>query len=154
MRFPTIEARDLEGDRYSLPDGLPAGRRLLLVAFRRWHQVLIDGWKSRLDSLSRENPDLTVWEIPALGRRYLAARPYIDGGMRSGIIDEDVRLHTLTAYTDLKALLAGLDIAAADTVHAFLVGGDGEILWSGEGEADAGKIQSLDAVLRASRPGA
>lgn len=154
MRFPTIEARDLEGDRYTLPDGLPVGRRLVLVAFRRWHQILVDGWKSRLPSLERDNPDLTVWEVPALGRRYRAARPYIDGGMRAGIIDEDVRLHTLTAYTDLRALLGELAIPDTETVHVYLLGGDGEILWSGDGEADGDKIQSLDAVLRSSRPGA
>jgi hypothetical protein len=154
MRFPTIEARDLEGDVYTLPDGLPAGRRLVLVAFRRWQQILIDGWKSRLSSLQRENPDLTVWEVPALGRRYRAARPYIDGGMRAGIIDVDVRLHTLTSYTDLRALLGGLDIRDTETVHAFLVGDDGEILWRGEGEADGDKIQSLDAALRSSIPSA
>jgi hypothetical protein len=152
MRFPTIEARDLEGDVYTLPDGLPVGRRLLIVAFRRWQQILVEGWKSRLTSLERENPDFTVWEVPALGRRYRPARPYIDGGMRAGIIDLGTRLHTLTAYTDVHALLAELDIRDAETVHVFLAGADGEILWSGEGEADALKIQSLDAALRASRP--
>jgi hypothetical protein len=154
MRFPTLEAKDLEGDPYTLPDGLPPGRRLLLVAFRRWQQILIEGWKSRLDSLQRDNPDLTVWEVPALGRRYRAARPYIDGGMRAGIIDLDVRLHTLTSYTDVRALLDGLRIRDTETVHAFLVGPDGEVLWNGEGEADGDKIQSLDATLRSSRPDA
>jgi hypothetical protein len=154
MRFPTIEARDLEGDSYTLPDGLPAGRRIVLVAFRRWHQILVDGWKSRLPSLERDNPDLTVWEVPALGRRYRAARPYIDGGMRAGIIDEGVRLHTLTAYTDLRVLLGELAIPDTETVHVYLLGGDGEILWSGDGEADGDKIQSLDAALRSSRPAA
>jgi len=154
MRFPTIEARDLEGDRYTLPDGLPAGRRLVLVAFRRWQQILVDGWESRLPSLERDNPDLTVWEVPALGRRYRPARPYIDGGMRAGIIDEEVRLHTLTAYTDLRALLGELAIPDTETVHIYLLGGDGEILWSGDGEADGDKIQSLDVALRSSRPAA
>jgi hypothetical protein len=154
MRFPTIEARDLEGDPYTLPDGLPAGRRLVIVAFRRWQQILVDGWESRLPSLERDNPDLTVWEVPALGRRYRPARPYIDGGMRAGIIDEDVRLHTLTAYTDLRALLGELAIPDTETVHVYLLGGDGEILWSGDGEADGDKIQSLDVALRSSRPAA
>lgn len=152
MRFPAIETRDLEGHQHMLPDGLPAGRRLLLLAFRRWHQILIEGWKSRLTLLERENPDLTVWEVPALGRRYRPARPYIDGGMRAGIPDPDVRLHTLTAYTDLPALLSALDMSDTETVHAFLVAGDGEVLWTDEGEADASKIQSLDVALRASRP--
>ena len=152
MRFPAIEARDLEGHQHMLPDGLPAGRRLLLVAFRRWHQILIEGWKSRLTLLERENPDLTVWEVPALGRRYRPARPYIDGGMRAGIPDPYVRLHTLTAYTDLPALLSALEMSNTETVHAFLVADDGEVLWTDEGEADASKIQSLDVALRASRP--
>lgn len=152
MRFPTIETRDLEGDPYTLPDGLPPGRRLVMVAFRRWQQIVVEGWKSRLASLERDNPDLSVWEVPALGRRYRAARSYIDGGMRAGIIDLDVRLHTLTAYTDLRELLKGLDIADTETVHVFLVAGDGEVLWRSEGEADSEKIQSLDAALRSSRP--
>ena len=152
MRFPTIEAHDLEGAAYVLPDGLPAGRRLLLLAFRRWHQILIEGWTSRLTSMERENPDLSVWEVPALGRQYRPVRTYIDGGMRAGIPDQDVRLHTLTSYTDLRKLLGSLDLPDTETVHVYLLSDDGEILWAGEGEADGTKIQSLDEALRTSRP--
>jgi hypothetical protein len=43
MRFPAIVAHDLEGRRYELPDELSDGPRLVMVAFHRWHTVVLAG---------------------------------------------------------------------------------------------------------------
>ncbi len=146
-RFPVIEARDLEGRRYTLPDDLPAGRRLVVVPFQQWQQVLVEGWKLAAEDLLPAHPDLSVWEVPSLSRGYAPFRGYIDGGMRAGIPDVFVRQHTLTAYTDLGALTKALEVTSRDTVWVYLIDGEGRVLWRESGQVDDAKAAALAAAL-------
>jgi hypothetical protein len=148
-RFPTVETRDLEGRRYVLPDDLPAGRRLVIVPFQQWQQVLVEGWKQAAEDLPVAYEDLTVWELPALSKGYAPFRGYIDGGMHAGIPDPFVRAHTITAYTDLKALTNALGIRTRDTVHAYLLDREGRIVWRESGAVDEQKASSLAEALAA-----
>jgi hypothetical protein len=150
-RFPKVEARDLEGRRYVLPDDLPEGRRLVIVPFQQWQQVLVEGWKLAVEDLQSANDDLTVWEMPSLSRGYAPFRGYIDGGMRAGIPDPFVRQHTLTSYADLGALTEALGIQTRRTVYVYLLDAAGRIVWRESGEADAAKTGSLAEALGARR---
>lgn len=149
MRFPTLETHDLEGTPRTLPDGLPAGPRVILLPFQRWHQLLVDGWSGEIDALRRAHPDLTVWELPVLSSHYAVGRFFIDGGMRAGIGDIKVRLHTLTAYTDLPALAKELGLPSFETVYVFLLNDAGEIVWRGSGAVDETGATSLTKALDA-----
>ena len=147
MRFPVLETHDLEGTPRTLPDGLPTGPRVILLPFQRWHQLLVDGWSRELDTLRRAHPDLTVWEVPALSSHYAVGRFFIDGGMRAGISDLNVRLHTLTAYVDLTELAKALELPSFDTVYVLLLNGAGEIVWRGSGAVDEAGATSLAKAL-------
>ncbi len=154
MRFPLIIASDLEGRRYELPDELPSGPRVLVVAFQRWHQILVNGWQPGLERIVASRPDATLWEVPALSRLYAAARPYIDGGMRSGIPDPGARQHTLTTYTDLRAFTTALDLPSLETIYVLLLDAQGEVVWLGGGEVDDRQLAQLGARLEALPRGA
>ena len=146
-KFPSIVARDLEGGDVRVPEDLPAGPRVVILAFRRSHTRLIETWEPALQSLEARCRELSVWEVPALSRLYLPARSFIDGGMRTGIVDKDARLHTLTAYTNLTALARQLNLPSLDTIYLLLVDPDGTILWKGEGSADEGQVKALHEAL-------
>lgn len=146
-RFPIVETRDLEGRSYRVPDDLPAGRRLVIVPFQRQQQIVVEGWKAAVEELADTYPDLTVWEMPALAKGYSLVRPYIDGGMRSGIPDASVRQHTITTYTDLGALTRALGIGDRDTVHVFLLDTHGRIVWRDSGEVDEAKALVLAKAM-------
>jgi hypothetical protein len=147
VRFPEIKASDLEGREYRLPDELPAGPRIVLLPFQRHQQIVVEGWGARIEPLQDAHPELTVWEVPALSRGYRIMRSYIDGGMRAGIPDVDVRRHTLTTYTDLGALASALELPTFDTVYVFLLDAAGDIRWRGSGEADDAQVEALAAAL-------
>lgn len=147
MRFPDIVARDLEGRKYQLPDDLPDGPRLIMVAFQRWHTVVLAGWQPALEGMVAAHPGTTLWEIPALSRMYAAARPYIDGGMRAGIPDPAARRMTLTTYTDLRAFGRVLELPSFDTVYILLLDATGEVVWLGGGEADDTQLADLAVAL-------
>jgi len=148
MRFATLVAHDLEDTSYTLPDDLPAGPRIVLMPFRRWHQPIVDGWTRILAPLRSAYPSLTVWEVPSISRAYRPAQRLIDGGMRAGIAGRDVRLHTLTAYTDMGALAKDLGIESFGTVQVFLLDGRGEILWQGSGRPSRQAVEEIAAAIR------
>ena len=147
MRFPTIVAHDLEGRRYEVPGDLPVGPRILVIAFQRWHTELVERWQPALDRVVAEHPGSTWWEIPALSRIYTPARGFIDGGMRSGIPDVEARRHTLTSYTDLRALAAALALPSFETIYVLVVDASGEVVWMGSGEGSEEASSQLDEAV-------
>ena len=149
MRFPTLHPRDLEGLEYELPAGLPGAYRVILLPFKQWHQILVGQWQEAIAPALAGRDDVSVWEVPALSGLWKAARPYIDGGMRSGIPDIDVRRHTLTSYGELGTITESLDITGFETIHVFLLDAEGEILWRDSGEPDAEKAAGFAAALAA-----
>lgn len=147
MEFPALQVRDLEGAAYVIPDGLPGGPHVIILAFQQWHQSIVNLWKGPLEEIAERHPGTEVWEVPSISRGYRLFRASIDGGMRAGIPDSNVRRHTLTAYTDLSELARALDLDTLDTVHVFVVDCDGTVRWHAEGEPDAASLEALEASL-------
>ena len=147
MQFPALQVRDLEGVDYVIPDELPGGPHVIILAFQQWHQLVVNKWKPPLKNIAERHPGTEVWEVPSISRGYRLFRSSIDGGMRAGIPDPDVRRHTLTAYTDLGQLANALGIDSLDTVQVFVVDCDGTVRWHGEGEPSAQSLEALEAAL-------
>jgi hypothetical protein len=85
--FPPIEARNLNGRRLALPAGFAGVRNVVIVAFPRWHQPLVDAWFPVLHLLLAAYPDLRAYELPMIASGYRLVRPVIDGGMAVAIPD-------------------------------------------------------------------
>jgi hypothetical protein len=135
LRFPSVSAKDLEGREVRIPEDLPPTPRIVMLAFRRWHQDLIDTWEPALRELESRCRELSVWEVPALSRLYLPVRGFIDGGMRAGIPDPASRRHTLTAYTDLSTLARELGLPSLETIYLLLLAPDGTICLARRGRS-------------------
>ncbi len=50
MQFPTVSGQDLLRRKVTLPSGLEGHLNLVLVAFQRWHQALVDSWLPAVDA--------------------------------------------------------------------------------------------------------
>src|SRR5512142_3000291 len=114
--FPQLAARDLGGREVALPAGLPGEWNVVIVAFRRQQQELVDSWVPWLEDLAATTPGLRFAELPAIGLRWQPARPVIDGGMAAAIRDQQTRQRTLTVYTDLRRVTAPLGIGDQNTI--------------------------------------
>jgi hypothetical protein len=147
MDFPPLKVRDLEGTHHTIPDDLPGGPHVLVLAFHQWHQSIVDRWIPPLQELAERHPGTEVWEVPSLSRGYRLFRSGIDGGMAAAIPDVNVKRHTLTAYTDLGALARDLDLPSFETVHVFLVDCGGRVRWRAEGEPTAELLAALDDAI-------
>lgn len=145
--FPQLTARDLEGREVALPGGLPTELTVVLVAFHRSHQRLVDSWVPRLEELTRRFPRLGLVELPVIGLQWAPGRGAIDGGMAAAIPDPRVRQRTLTVYTDVRRVTAALGIEDRDTITVCLVDRSGRVWWKGSGGFEAAGADALERVL-------
>jgi hypothetical protein len=145
--FPTVQARNLNGRTLALPADLAGTLNVLLIAFRRDHQQLIDAWFPALEPLLAAHPNLCAYELPVIAGGYTLVRPFIDGGMAGAIPSPAVRERTLTVYTDVKRFRAALQINSPATITILLVDRNGQISWRGTGaytaEQGAGLAQAI-----------
>ena len=147
VSFPQLAARDLGGREVALPAGLPGERNVVLIAFRRDQQQLVDSWVPWLEQRAAADPGLRFVELPALGLQWEPARPAIDGGMAAAIRDQAVRRRTLTVYTDLRRVTVPLGIDDRSTIWLCLVDRAGRVAWRGSGGLDPATAAALDTAL-------
>ncbi len=145
--FPEVEARSLSGRIYRLPSDLDGDRNVLVVAFRRDQQRLVDQWLPSLLELERRGEGLRVYEIPTISSRWSPLRWFIDGGMSHGIGDPDARARTLTIYTDVGRVVGALGLEDTWTIAILLVDRTGRITWRGGGEFDRAQLRELEGEL-------
>jgi hypothetical protein len=151
---PRAVARNLEGERVVIPDDLPAALNLLVFAFRRQQQALVDSWLATLERLAAADARLGYYEVPTIARRWRPARRVIDGGMAAAIADVSARRRTLTVYADVARTAAAFGIRRTDTVTLVLLDRDGRVHWRGEGGYEPELAARLEAAVAAAQPAA
>jgi hypothetical protein len=149
VTFPKLQARNLERRNFNLPQDFEGERNIVLMAFRRWHQSLVDSWISPLKMLQSRHPELCVYELPMLSSIYLLGRSFIDGGMAFAIPDQRVRETTLTVYTDVEQVVWALQIPNTETINVFLVDRTGQIFWRGKGGYNPDQMADLERAAEA-----
>jgi hypothetical protein len=148
MRFPHLEASDLEGRWYHLPDDLPHGPRALVLGFRHMHHRQMSEWVRRLEELGEEHPAMTVWRLAPLPDGYRVMRDFIHGGMREGVADLEQRQRMLVSFTDLRSLADWLALRTMDAVYAYLLDSRGLVYWRGAGEVDETQLGTARNALQ------
>ena len=147
ISFPRLATRDLDGREVTLPAGLPGEWNVVIVAFRRQQQELVNSWVPWLEEQAATIPGLRFVELPAIGLQWQPARPVIDGGMAAAIRDQQTRRRTLTVYTDLRRVTGPLGIGDRGTNWLLLVDRAGQVRWRGSGGWDAATAAALAAAL-------
>jgi hypothetical protein len=145
--FSPLQARNLNGRTLALPAAFAGVRNVVIVAFRREHQQLVDSWFPALDPLLAAHPDLRAYEMPVLASGYSLVRPFIDGGMAGAIPSPAVRERTLTVYTDVARFRALLQISSPETITILLVDRSGKIFWRSLGAYTVDKGAELARAL-------
>ena len=68
QHFPVIKARNLLGENVSLPSNFRGKRNVVMVAFNRNQQQLVDSWVPWLERESQADAELAFYEIPAISQ--------------------------------------------------------------------------------------
>ncbi len=148
MKFPEISGKNLEKKQYNIPYDLEGELNMLIVPFQRWHQTLVDQWSLFLNNIENLNHNFRYYEMPTLNLAYKVMRFMIDGGMRAGIPDKDVRERTITVYINKRLFKKHLNIQSEDTIYLFLIRKNGEILWRTEGQFESYKGDELLKIMK------
>ncbi len=147
--FPTIKARDLEGRDVTLPGAFEGERNLVVVAFRREQQSLVDSWGPWCEERAAADPGFRFYEVPVIERVWKPVRRMIDGGMAAAIRNPEVLRRTLTVYGDVSRLATPLGIIDRSTVALFLVDRTGAVRWTGSGRYEDGEAHDLERAALA-----
>ena len=147
LRFPEVSGEALDRTTHRLPGTFGGEVNLVFIAFRQWHQELVNTWLPLAQELESEMPGLRYYELPTISERGPFQRSFIDNGMRAGIPDPGARAATITLYTDVERFVEALDLAGTDTIHALLVDREGNVSWRASGALDAEAERGLRAAL-------
>jgi len=98
--FPNLSGKNLNGKQYNLPKDLPSEKTLVLIAFEREQQAILDSWYQGLDLINSSIPWI---EVPVISKPYKLGSFIIDSGMRRGIPNPRVRDKVITLYTNREA---------------------------------------------------
>ena len=145
--FPRIRARNLEGLDVDVPDAFAGDRNVVVIAFQRNHQRLVDSWVPWFEAHAETDPGLRFYEIPTIGRIWAPVRNFIDGGMAAAIREPLILQRTLTIYGDVNRVTRPLGIEDRSTIAVLLVDDSGRVLWHGSGAFAPGLARDLEAVL-------
>ena len=140
--FPRVPVRDLEGRSVSTPTCFEGSLNVVIVAFRREHQRLVDSWIPWLEEIQRTIPDLRFYEVPAISGTWKPVRRFIDGGMAQAIKVPAVLQRTFTYYGDLSLLTTPLQITDRNDIHVLSVTA-GEVRARTSGDFSPTKAESL-----------
>jgi hypothetical protein len=146
--FPEVVGRNLEGLEFQLPADFGGAVNLVLVAFRREQQALVDTWLPPAAALADSVGDLQYYELPVLSRAYKLVRRFIDGGMRAGISDLAARERTITLYIDKKPFREALGISNEDTIYILVLASDGRVALMLDGAFSEDKGSSVRRAAR------
>ena len=147
-RMPSLNAKRLNQQPIMLPEGLPAGRTLALVAFQRGHRDEIESWVKGME-LSEDGPiqwlKMPVLDDPGsegarndIEKRILARH--------SALVDQS---RLVPVFTNREAFIRAAGLTGSEHAWVLVIGRDGQVLARVEGEYSEEKGQALRQTLRA-----
>lgn len=149
LQFPALEGHDIDGRKLIVPADLEGRYNLVLVAYERRHQRLVDSWVGSVRQLERRHDHLGVYEIPLIRNLSWVRRKRLDFRMSQGISDPVARATTITIYTDVDAVNRSLNIPHGEDIRLFLIDKAGAVYWRGAGPYDQGQFRALEHTVEA-----
>jgi hypothetical protein len=146
--FPEIRGKNLDGKHFLLPQDFEGDLNLVILAFQREQQLMVNTWLPTADLLESIHPGLRYYELPTISRRNPIARWFINTGMRSGIKDLKSRRKTITLYLDKGSFRKFLGIPGEDTIYILLLNNEGKVIWRAEGSLNVDKAKDLSDFVK------
>ena len=147
MKFPEVTGSNLEFREFKLPYDFQGVLNILIISFKRSHQILANNWISFLNKLVNKFPIIEYYILYTINRRFKTTRFMIDEGMRSRIPSKPIRERTITLYIKKKPFKKDLEIPDEKTVYVFLAKSNGDVVWHTSGNFDEIKGEQLRKII-------
>ncbi len=148
--FPTVKARTLNKDRFTVPEDFEKPRNILLVSMDQGLEDAIDAWDAALSPLRASSDRVEVYNTPLIKKPGALIRGFINGGFRGIYKGDDVRDRVIILYLeDQDAVFAMLDIKEEDksAPMIFVTDQAGEILGRVPGPATPENVAAVSALV-------
>ena len=150
--FPQVTGRNLLGKDVSFPDAFAGAKHnVVIIAFTRKQQPLVDTWLPELASLSATNKDVKYLELPTIKKMNRLLRWTIYKGMRSDIQDAGARSRTVTLHIDKGPFKAQLGVKTEEDIYIYLLDERGRVKWQAKGTFSEAKMLALKQNLSLSQ---
>ena len=151
MQFPTYTFSNLAKQKKKIPDELKGDFKLMIVAFQRDQQALVDTWfpiADKLEEIYKEpGKKFNYYEIPTIYKMGFIRRALLNAGMRTGVREQAARERTFTIYIDKDPFKQILHIPHENDIYLFLLDGNGKIIWRCQGKHSNENEKSLVQYL-------
>jgi hypothetical protein len=144
--FPTVQAKNLEGDQTTIPDDAKGKVTLVAVAFLQQSQGQLDSWLNPFYENFGKRDDFMFYEIPMIAGGYVFMKPIISSGMRGGL-PQFKHKHVVTFFGDVKHYSDTLNIDPGFG-HAFLLDKEGVIRWQNKGYAEKDALEDMFSLAK------
>lgn len=146
-RFPVVSGSNLQREEFEFPRDFAGSLNLVIIPFQMQQQEDVNTWIPFAQKLERSFPGVVYYELPTIRELPALSRSFINEGMRAGIPDRTARQRTVTLYIDKGMFKEALDIEKEETIHLFLVDGQGQILWREQGVYSEDKTRDLIPIV-------
>jgi len=148
--MPPLEGDFLTKTKARLPDAAAGQVALVALGFTYDSRFAVEEWSKRFRETFADDPRVTFFEVPMLGRMARLGRVFIDRGMRNGT-PEAFHGNVITVYGgsvgDWKKRMGFTD-AAKDAAYLILLGPDGIVRWLHTGVPADAPFEALVAATR------
>ncbi|NTV37735.1 MAG: hypothetical protein HGA82_00825, partial [Anaerolineales bacterium] len=66
LLFPTVQGENLSGREMILPKDFEGKLNIVIVAFHRGQQLLVNSWMPVIQQLEKKYPELHFYELPTI----------------------------------------------------------------------------------------
>jgi hypothetical protein len=141
--FPEVEGKALNGQTFRIPDSLKKQYNLIIIAYKREQQQLVDTWLPKMEPIEQSKNNFAFYEFPTISKLNFFSRWFIYNGMRSGIKAESARARTVTLHLDKEEFNQHLGILNEEDIYLFLLDKSGTIIWQSKGVWSKDKEEDL-----------
>ncbi|MEM7167913.1 MAG: hypothetical protein AAF581_20845 [Planctomycetota bacterium] len=142
--FPQVTGQSLTQESFTFPDDFRGSPTLLLIGFKQESQFDIDRWLLGANQLELDVKMVEVPAIPGLAPRM--ASGFIDGGMRSGIPQEDWR-SVICVYGDASEVVEFTGNRNPNPTRVVLLDAAGKVVFFHDRGYSVGSLRRLEETL-------
>jgi hypothetical protein len=118
--FSSVSGKNLNKQQTVIPDDFSEQNLVVIVAFQRWHQTLVNQTIQLLEQHGHHTTHHII-ELPIVHQMTKLRRMRLDALMRAAIRDKNTRARTITIYTNKDQFRTEFGIKDERDIHWFIV---------------------------------
>ncbi len=145
--FPTLYGVSLDGKEITLPRDFKTPLNLVVLAFDDDQQKSLDTWSDGFHKNNLSEKNLDFYALPVLYEMEYIQRFFYNNWLKLKSGDAAYKKKTITIYVDRSKFFKMMDIDD-ETVYAFLINKQGEILWVRKGKFSENYLSEIQSFIK------